>query len=104
MEMAVLLEPTDTGFKATSLTVAELNAEGGTEQEALQAIRNRLEERIGTRGKIVHLPIDDGEFLKSWKSLSESTDWPAFEQILRDQRMKSDAQDLIDYGTEDGAI
>ncbi|MBL8867053.1 MAG: hypothetical protein KF873_11575 [Gemmataceae bacterium] len=102
MNMAVLLEPTAHGFKATSLTVPDLQAEAGSEPEALHAFRQRLTDRIGTHGKIVNLPIDDDEFLKAWKSLSESTDWTEFEQILREQRALSDERDRLEFGNDDG--
>ncbi len=103
MNMAVLVEPTAHGFKATSLTVPDLQAEAGSEPEALHALRQRLTDRIGTHGKIVNLPIDDDEFLKEWKSLSESTDWTEFEQILREQRALSDERDRLEFGIDDGS-
>lgn len=101
MNMSVLLEPIATGFKATSLTVADLQAEDATEAGALQAIRRKLDDRIGIHGKIVQLPMDDdAEFLLAWEQLRQSKSWPEFDEILREQRAKSDAQDELDYGAD----
>lgn len=59
MDIPVFVEPTADGFRATSLTLGNVIAEGTTEADALAGVRAQVAARLRAGAKVVSLHLPD---------------------------------------------
>lgn len=59
MEIAVLVEPFGTGFRATTQSPCPLTADGPTEDAAVEALGSLLGDRLRAGGKLRTLSVPD---------------------------------------------
>ncbi len=64
MEMAVLVEPSPTGFRASTQSPVPLSAEGATESAAMSALTAVLREGLPNGGKIRMLHLQEMETMQ----------------------------------------
>lgn len=61
MEIPVLIEPTATGFRASTQSPVPLSAEGGTEAAAMAALSDEFECRLKGGGQLLALRVPELE-------------------------------------------
>lgn len=100
MQIPVLIEPIDGhGFRARGGEPFALSAEGSTQAEALQNLREQINGQIAAGGRVVPLEILSDEnpweaFAGMWKE-----DDPVVQewlQIMAERRSQADAEELRD--------
>jgi hypothetical protein len=78
MELSVRIESTSSsGFRATSGEPLPATAEGSTKTEALNRLRNVIEEQLRTGTEVVRLQIDLNNLQPIWPDDSITQDWLA---------------------------
>ena len=61
MEIPVFLEPTSTGFRASTQSPVTLSAEGGSESAAVAALNLALQNRLRSGGKIQMMAVQEAK-------------------------------------------
>lgn len=87
MEIPVLVEPSPTGFRATTGAPLGLTADGPTADAALAALRAIVAERLRAGAQIRTLAMTDvGSILEAARRLRENPLYEEFEKAVEEYR------------------
>jgi thioesterase domain-containing protein len=92
MDIQVLLEPIDGGFRASALT---LSAEGATEDDALARLKAAVLQRLAAGAKVVSVPMPELPPFARFAG-TRKTDDPVYQEwwdIIQENRRKDDLQE-----------
>ncbi len=83
MDMTVLIEPKDGGFKASTSQPVAMESEGGSREEALERLRALAITRLAG-GELVSVSLPNGDSGHPWmKFAGVWKDHPDFDQFVR---------------------
>ncbi len=92
MEIAVLVEPSPTGYRASTQSPVPLAAEGATEFAAMNALNVALRKRLQNGGKIRTLTLTDTETTEEICARMRANPlYAEYEQAIEDYRKVANA-------------
>ena len=93
MNIPVLLEPTATGFRASTGAPLNLSAEAPTADEALAAVRLRLAAKVAAGSRLVSIEEATARLTQAWDRLANDPQRDQFLEAMDAYRKERDADD-----------
>jgi hypothetical protein len=93
VNIPVLLEPTATGFRASTGAPLNLSAEASTADLALAAVRLRLAAKVAAGSRLVSIEEATARLTQAWDRLANDPQRNQFLDAMEAHRKERDAED-----------